>query len=204
MIHPSVSRARSLIAEKRQIVFVLLVVTMLMFAFGYTLVPIYRAVCSALGLNVIALSEEQANGGGAARNSQVDTSRTISIEFDANARGPWDFKPEQSSIDVHPGQVTTVMYSFHNRQNRAMALQAIPSYAPSVAMSHFTKLECFCFSQQVLQAGESKRWPVVFVVDSKLPKDVKTITLSYTFFEVGGKVPPEPVAAVRSSVARRS
>ncbi len=132
-----------------------------------------------------------------ARNSQVDASRTITIEFDANARGPWDFKPEQASIDVHPGQVTTVMYSFRNRQNRAMALQAIPSYAPSVAMAHFTKLECFCFSQQVLQAGESKRWPVVFVVDAKLPKDVKTITLSYTFFEVGGKVPAEPVAAAQ-------
>src|SRR5664280_592882 len=170
------------------------------FGFGYTLVPIYRAVCSALGLNVLALNELQGGAGTtAARNSQVDTSRTITVEFDASARGPWDFKPEQASIDVHPGQVTTVMYSFRNRQNRAMALQAIPSYAPSVAMAHFTKLECFCFSQQVLQAGESKRWPVVFVVDSRLPKDVKTITLSYTFFEVGGKVPAEPVATVRSS-----
>jgi cytochrome c oxidase assembly protein subunit 11 len=203
-MHPSVSRARSLIADNRQIVFRLLVIASLMFAFGYTLVPIYRAICSALGLNVIALSEEQAQAGAAARNSQVDASRTITIEFDANARGPWDFKPEQASVDVHPGQVTTVMYSFHNRQSRAMALQAIPSYAPSVAMAHFTKLECFCFSQQVLQAGESKRWPVVFVVDSKLPKDVKTITLSYTFFEVGGKVPAEPIAALASTTAPRS
>jgi cytochrome c oxidase assembly protein subunit 11 len=200
----SVSRARSLIADTRQLVFVLLLVLVLMFAFGYALVPIYRAVCNALGLNVIALSEEQANAGAAARNSQIDASRTITIEFDANARGPWDFKPEQASVDVHPGQVTTVMYSFHNRQNRAMALQAIPSYAPSVAMAHFTKLECFCFSQQVLQAGESKRWPVVFVVDAKLPKDVKTITLSYTFFEVGGKVPAEPIAALATSTAPQS
>ncbi len=205
MIHPSVRRARSLLADNRQVVGKLLVVTLLMFGFGYTLVPIYRAVCSALGLNVLALNELQGGAGTtAARNSQVDTSRTITVEFDANARGPWDFKPEQASIDVHPGQVTTVMYSFRNRQNRAMALQAIPSYAPSVAMAHFTKLECFCFSQQVLQAGESKRWPVVFVVDSKLPKDVKTITLSYTFFEVGGKVPAEPVATVRSSAVSLS
>jgi cytochrome c oxidase assembly protein subunit 11 len=203
-MHRSVSRARSLIADNRQIVFRLLVIASLMFAFGYTLVPIYRAICTALGLNVIALSEEQANGGAAARNSQVDASRTVTIEFDANARGPWDFKPEQASVDVHPGQVTTVMYSFHNRQNRAMALQAIPSYAPSVAMAHFTKLECFCFSQQILQAGESKRWPVVFVVDAKLPRDVKTITLSYTFFEVGGKVPAEPLAEVRSTTVPRS
>ncbi|MDQ2928105.1 MAG: cytochrome c oxidase assembly protein [Caldimonas sp.] len=183
----------------------LLIVVLLMFGFGYSLVPIYRAVCSALGLNVIALSESLgAAGTVAARNSQVDASRTITVEFDANARGPWDFKPEQSSIDVHPGQVTTVTYSFRNRQNRAMVLQAIPSYAPSVAMSHFTKLECFCFNQQVLQAGESKRWPVVFVVDAKLPKDVKTITLSYTFFEVGAKVPSEPVASSRFPVERLS
>jgi cytochrome c oxidase assembly protein subunit 11 len=96
------------------------------------------------------------------------------------------------------------MYSFRNRQNRAMALQAIPSYAPSEAMAHFTKLECFCFSQQVLQAGESRRWPVVFVVDAKLPKNVRTITLSYTFFEVGGRVPAEPVAAARAVALPRS
>ena len=76
-----------------------------------------------------------------------------------------------------------------------MAAQAIPSYAPAQAMSHFNKLECFCFSEHVLKPGESKEWPVVFVVDAKLPKDVRTITLSYTFFEVGGKVPPEPAQA---------
>jgi cytochrome c oxidase assembly protein subunit 11 len=202
VIGPSVQRARSLLRDNRQLVGRLLLVALLMFGFGYALVPVYRAVCNALGLNVIALSEERAgSGGNAARNGQVDASRTITIEFDANVRGPWDFKPEQASVDVHPGQVTTVMYSFRNRQNRAMALQAIPSYAPAVATAHFTKLECFCFSQQVLQAGESRRWPVVFVVDSKLPKDVKTITLSYTFFEVGGRIPAEPAAAMTHPVA---
>jgi cytochrome c oxidase assembly protein subunit 11 len=77
-------------------------------------------------------------------------------------------------------------------QNRTMAAQAIPSYAPMQAMPHFNKLECFCFNQYTLAPGESKRWPVVFVIDPKLSKDVKTITLSYTFFEVGGTVPPEP------------
>jgi cytochrome c oxidase assembly protein subunit 11 len=206
VIGPSVQRARGLLRDNRQMVGRLLLVALLMFGFGYALVPVYRAVCSALGLNVIALSETQAGtGANAARNGQVDASRTITIEFDANVRGPWDFKPEQASVEVHPGQVTTVMYSFRNRQNRAMALQAIPSYAPAVATAHFTKLECFCFSQQLLQAGESRRWPVVFVVDAKLPKDVKTITLSYTFFEVGGRVPAEPVAATaRPGAAPRS
>jgi cytochrome c oxidase assembly protein subunit 11 len=86
------------------------------------------------------------------------------------------------------------MYEFRNRQNRTMAAQAFPSYAPSVAMAHFKKLECFCFTEHVLKPGEAKQWPVVFVVDRKLPKDVRTITLSYTFFEVGGKTPAEPSA----------
>lgn len=193
------SSARALLADNRRMVGKLAAVVVLMFAFGYALVPIYRAVCDALGINVLSRSELQADIGAAPVNRQVDTGRTVTVEFDANARGPWDFKPERPSIDVHPGQITTVMYDFRNRQNRAIAVQAIPSYAPSVAMAHFKKIECFCFSEHVLQPGESKRWPVVFIVDSKLPKDVSTITLSYTFFEVGGKVPAAPDTAVREA-----
>ena len=186
------SRARALVADNRRMVGKLVAVTVLMFGFGYALVPIYRTICEALGVNVLARAEAQ--GGEAVGNSQVDLSRTVTIEFDANSRGPWDFKPAQAKVDVHPGEVTTVMYEFRNRQNRTMAAQAFPSYTPSVAMAHFKKLECFCFTEHVLKPGESKQWPVVFVVDRKLPKDVRTITLSYTFFEVGGKTPAEPSA----------
>ena len=193
MFEPGASRARPSMSGHRQIVVKLLIAALAMFGFGYALVPIYRAVCDALGINVLSVSASPTStGGNMPANTQVDTSRTVTVEFDANARGPWDFKPERSSIDVHPGQVATVMYEFRNRQNRSMAAQAIPSFAPGVAGSHFTKLECFCFKQQVLAPGESKRWPVVFYVDSKLPRDVKTITLSYTFFEVGGTVPAAP------------
>jgi cytochrome c oxidase assembly protein subunit 11 len=173
----------------------LVVVVALMFAFGYALVPIYRTICTALGINVLSLAELDVQGGSRASyksNTQVDLSRSITIEFDANSRGPWEFKPEKRSVVVHPGELTTVMYEFRNVQNRTMAAQAIPSYAPMQAMPHFNKLECFCFNQYTLAPGESKRWPVVFVIDPKLSKDVKTITLSYTFFEVGGTVPPEP------------
>jgi cytochrome c oxidase assembly protein subunit 11 len=92
------------------------------------------------------------------------------------------------------------MYEFRNVQNRTMAAQAIPSYAPQQAMPYFNKLECFCFSEYTLAPGESKRWPVVFVIDPKLPKDVRTITLSYTFFEVGGKVPAAPVQAAAAAL----
>jgi cytochrome c oxidase assembly protein subunit 11 len=185
--------------DNRRMVRKLVVVTVLMFGFGYALVPLYRAICTALGINVLSLSERDASGVSSApgRNTQVDLSRTVTVEFDANARGPWDFKPALRSIDVHPGEMATVMYAFRNIQNRTMAAQAIPSYAPMQAMPYFNKLECFCFSEYTLKPGESKQWPVVFVISPKLPKDVKTITLSYTFFEVGGKVPPEPVAAVK-------
>jgi cytochrome c oxidase assembly protein subunit 11 len=177
----------------------LAVVALLMFAFGYGLVPVYRAICSALGINVLSVSERAIPGTSkAAPNTQVDRSRTITVEFDANARGPWDFKPARNSLQVHPGELATVMYEFRNRQPRTMAAQAIPSYAPKQATAHFNKLECFCFNEYTLQPGESKQWPVVFVIDPKLPKDVTTITLSYTFFEVGGKVPPEPVAAAKA------
>jgi cytochrome c oxidase assembly protein subunit 11 len=121
------------------------------------------------------------------------------VEFDANARGPWDFKPAMRSIEVHPGELATVMYEFRNIQNRTMAAQAIPSYAPRHASPHFNKLECFCFNEYILKPGESRSWPVAFVIDPKLPKDVTTITLSYTFFEVGGKVPAAPAGQLSSA-----
>ena len=106
----------------------------------------------------------------------------------------------ERSVDVHPGELTTVMYEFRNVQNRTIAAQAIPSYAPMQAMPYFNKLECFCFNEYTLKPGEAKQWPVVFVIDPKLSKDVKTITLSYTFFEVGGKVPAAPEAAAKAAV----
>ena len=193
---------RALNADNRRMLGKLAVVAALMFGFGYALVPMYRAICDALGINVLSVSEQRIAqgwlGGSKAKgnNTQVDTTRTITVEFDANARGPWEFKPAVSSLQVHPGELTTVMYEFRNVQNRVMAAQAIPSYAPRQASAHFNKLECFCFNEYILQPGEQKQWPVVFVIDPKLPKDVTTITLSYTFFEVGGKVPAAPTAAV--------
>lgn len=179
----------------------LLVVAAVMFGFGYALVPMYRAICEALGINVLAVSEQRATSGSwsgraSAANTQVDTTRKIVVEFDANVRGPWDFKPAVRSIEVHPGELTTVQYEFRNIQNRTMAAQAIPSYAPQQSAAHFNKLECFCFSEYTLAPGESKTWPVAFVIDPKLPRDVTTITLSYTFFEVGGKTPVAPVGTV--------
>ena len=170
------------------------VIVLAMFGFGYALVPIYKAICEMTGINILALGEKQIPGATAATpaNTQVDPSRTITVEFDANARGPWHFKPAQSSVQVHPGELVTVMYEFQNLQGRTMSAQAIPSYAPAQAGAHFSKLECFCFSQYTLAPGEKKQWPVAFVIDPKLSRDIKTITLSYTFFEVGTKTPAAP------------
>jgi cytochrome c oxidase assembly protein subunit 11 len=185
----------NLTLANQQVLRKLAVVALAMFGFGYALVPMYRAICEYTGINILALAEQAIPGARAVpKNTQIDTSRTITVEFDANARGPWEFRPDQRSVQVHPGEVITVMYEFQNTQNRRMSAQAIPSYAPQQAAAHFNKLECFCFQQYTLDAGEKKSWPVVFVVDSKLSTDVKTITLSYTFFEVGGKTPPAPVA----------
>ena len=179
----------------------LTVVALGMFAFGYALIPIYKHICEMTGINILALGEKELPGSGNARlskadNSQIDTSRTITVEFDANARGPWQFKPMQSSVQVYPGQLMSVMYEFQNVQDRSMSAQAIPSYAPSEASAHFNKMECFCFNQYTLAPGEKKQWPVVFVIDPKLSKSVNTITLSYTFFEVGSKTPAAPGSKV--------
>ena len=162
----------------------LVVVTALMFGFGYSLVPLYKKICEITGVN--DLTQVDAGAAAFAKSTQVDESRLITVEFDSNARGPWRFKPVTTSMRVHPGELTTVIYEVANQQGRVMQAQAIPSYAPAVAMQYFRKVECFCFKQQTLAPNEAKQFPVVFVIDPKLPKNVDTITLSYTFFEVGG------------------
>ncbi|WP_179401174.1 cytochrome c oxidase assembly protein [Burkholderia guangdongensis] len=182
-------------AFNRSMLFKLVVVALMMFGFGFALIPMYRAICQVTGINNLVQRDATLRE---AKNTQIDYSRTVSVEFDANAHGPLGFMPEKSSIDVHPGQLTTIMYDVSNSQNRPVVAQAIPSYAPKQATEFFKKIECFCFTQQTLAANESRRMPVVFVIDPKLPKDVKTITLSYTFFELNtpaltrGTAPAKP------------
>jgi cytochrome c oxidase assembly protein subunit 11 len=159
----------------------LLIVTALMFGFGFALVPFYNKICEVAGLrNVIAADAPP-------ENTQVDMKRSVGIEFDSNLKDlAWDFKPLTPHIDVHPGAITQVMFEVRNRLNVAVTGQAVPSYAPQQATLYFKKLECFCFTSQTLGPGEVRKMPVVFVVDPALPKDIGTITLSYTFFEVNG------------------
>ncbi len=153
-----------------------------MFGFGYALVPFYYQICAAWGVNSLGQVPE------APANTQVDTARRVTIEFDSNAHGlPWRFKPMVNHMEVHPGQVATVEYEVHNERAVAVTAQAVPSYGPALAGEYFKKVECFCFTQQTLAPGETRRLPVVFVIDPKLPKDVNTIAISYTFFEVAGR-----------------
>ncbi|WP_423194997.1 MULTISPECIES: cytochrome c oxidase assembly protein [unclassified Cupriavidus] len=167
----------------------LLVIVGVMFTFGYALVPLYKKICEITGINVVTTRELY---GGSAKNTQVDTSRTITVEFDSNARGPFAFRPVKNTMEVHPGEMATIVYEVANGQSRDISAQAIPSYAPKQATEYFKKIECFCFKQQTLKAKEAREMPVVFVIDPKLPKDVKNITLSYTFFEVGTPVAQAP------------
>lgn len=162
----------------------LVVIAVLMFGFGYALVPIYKQLCEITGVNILTPKDAVVEGG---VNTQIDKSRTITVEFDANAQGPWRFRPTVNSLQVHPGEMAQVVYEVVNSQARRIDAQAIPSYAPQQASSHFKKVECFCFKQQTLGPHEARQMPVLFYIDPALPRNVKTITLSYTFFEVGGK-----------------
>jgi cytochrome c oxidase assembly protein subunit 11 len=160
----------------------LAIVALGMFGFGFALVPFYNQICQVLGINSLEQRSERP------ANSQIDASRTVTIEFDSNTRDlPWRFRPVVNHVTVHPGEVATVEYEVINVRGSAVTGQAVPSYGPAFAGEYFHKMECFCFQQQTLAAGETRRMPVTFVVDPKLPKDVATISLSYTFFEVAGR-----------------
>ena len=184
----------SITTLNRQMLIRLLSVALFMFGFGYALVPAYKAICEITGINVVTNKNEYGIRAFGAKkpandNTQVDLARTITVEFDSNAKGPLRFRPVKNYMEVHPGELNRITYEVVNEQNKVVVAQAIPSYAPKVATNHFTKIECFCFSQQTLQPKESRQMPVVFVIDKDLPKDVKTITLSYTFFEIQGASP---------------
>src|ERR1035437_5361461 len=163
----------------------LLVVAVLMFGFGYALIPLYKKICEITGINILTQKDVTVER---VSNTQIDKTRTITIEFDANSQGPWRFRPTVNSLQVHPGEMAQVVYEVVNTQARSVDAQAIPSYAPQQAAAHFKKVECFCFKQQTLGPNEAKQMPVVFYIDPALPGDVKTITLSYTFFEIAGQV----------------
>ena len=160
----------------------LVVMTLGMFGFGFAMVPFYYKICEVTGLNS---GDEQV----LVKNSQMDTARWVNIELDANTNQnlAWQFRPLQRTLKVHPGQLVQVEYEVTNTGTTTIVGQAVPSYGPARAGQYFKKIECFCFRPQTLAAGEKRRMPVMFVLDPAIEKELNTITLSYTFFNLDEK-----------------
>jgi len=174
-----VSDEREIQRSNRRLGTRLAVVVMAMFGFGFALVPFYEKICEVTGLRNIAQADTV--------NTQIDSSRMVRIEFDTNVRNlPWQFKPKEPIIAVHPGALTQATFEVVNTTDRPVTGQAIPSYGPQYAAQYFRKLDCFCFAKQTLAPGERRLMPVVFVIDPAAPRELTTISLSYTFFEVEG------------------
>ena len=152
-----------------------------MFLFGFACVPIYRIAC----VHVFGIKfDDQASGTAKVSAMKVDEQRWVNIEFIANVNSAlkWQFAPEKVTMRVHPGALSEAWFDAANDAGHAIVGNAVPSIAPNTASLYFNKTECFCFTEQTLSPGESRRMPVRFVVDPKLPADIGTLTLSYTFY----------------------
>lgn len=165
--------------QNRQLMGKLLVIVVLMTGFGFAMVPMYRQICEALGI-----TQTRAVAGA---NTQVDTSRSVTVELVASSSGlPWRFEAIDRQVSIHPGELATVNYRVVNTLGRAVTAHAVMNAAPANAGKYIEKQACFCFSNQTLAAGEERVMPVVFRVRPDAPKDMTTISLSYTFFEAPG------------------
>jgi len=174
----------------------LVVLVLGMFGFGYAMVPLYNALCQVTGLN----GKVRNTASAAPTEDAVDRTRLVTVQFVTTVNGGrvWEFRPEQTQVRVHPGELTTVKFYARNLEDAAVVGQAVPNVAPWEAAKHLHKTECFCFNNQPFLAMEEKHMPVRFVVDRDLPSTVDTVTLSYTFFDV------TQAAGERSTQAPRS
>lgn len=173
--------------KNRKSLGMLFAIPVLMFGFGYLMVPIYDIFCDLTGLNGKTGSTTIQHVG----RMKVDETRLIKVEFMAalNKDTPLDFAPTAQSMVVHPGKTYRATYTARNRKSIAMTGQAVPSVAPSAASAYFNKTECFCFGRQPFAANEQRELPLVFVIHPNLPANIQTLTLSYTFFEVDADAP---------------
>lgn len=175
----------------RHLVLKLSAVAVVMFAFSvWVLPPLYTLLCEVTGLRKVGGAYEVVE-------NDVDESRTVTVQFVAthNHAMPWEFRPLDFKMKVHPGEKVVASYFAKNLSAVPMVAQAIPSIMPFNAVNYFHKVECFCFNNQPLEAGESAELGLQFVVDKDLPKQVTTITLSYTLFDITGRTAPSVAAA---------
>jgi cytochrome c oxidase assembly protein subunit 11 len=180
--------------KNQRLLLTLTLVAIGMFGFGYALVPMYQVLCKATGLN--------GKIGGPASNSYVvDKTRTITVEFLAtsNANMPFQFYPLVKKIHVHPGENTRLAYFAKNDANTDMIIQAIPSVSPGIAAKYLKKTECFCFTKQYFKKGEQRIMPILFHIDTELPKEIKIVSLSYTLFDLSkvGQVLERPTGKIQ-------
>jgi len=157
------------------------IAALLMFGFGFAMVPLYDVFCDITGINgkTGRIAQEEV------LSQVVDEDRLVTVEFLATVHSdlPWEFKPMVRKIKVHPGEITEVNYYARNKTDKLVAGQAVPSLAPGLAAKYFNKTECFCFTRQALGPGEGKKMPLRFIVDPALPENVRTVSLSYTFYQ---------------------
>ena len=195
MVSTARSAAPSAARANRRLAFRLLVVTAAMFGFGYALVPLYEIVCDITGIGgrTGVVSEATATTGG------VDSTRVVKVQFVAtvNSGLRWAFEGPQEPLEIHPGKVYEASFSASNLSRRPVVAQAVPSVTPVGAAAHFNKIECFCFTRQRLEPGETRVMPVRFVVNEEIPRRIGTLTLAYTFFEAE----PDARSAARDAAA---
>lgn len=200
----------TVVRPHRALVFKLLAIIAAAFAFGFALVPLYDVLCVATGLNGKTGGAPDASGntpakfgpGGLATTdmvspSRVDTSRIVRVEFTGTVMPglSWEMKALTARLDLHPGALHQAVFRVHNRSDKPLIGQAVPSVSPGVAAQYFQKLDCFCFSQQTLAPGETRDMPVVFIIRPEIDRDIPTITLAYAFFPVDEtKSAPKSVA----------
>jgi len=152
-----------------------------MFVFGFALVPLYNVVCRLTGLNgrgVEAVSSAYAG--------QVDGGRTVTVQFisNVNSRLPFAFHPDMGAVTVHPGELYATSFFAENQSGGDVTAQAVATYAPGEAAKYVHKTECFCFSKESFGPHQSRHMPVRFYIDPALPKDISTVTISYTYYNV--------------------
>ncbi|MBA6252999.1 MULTISPECIES: cytochrome c oxidase assembly protein [unclassified Colwellia] len=174
------------ITKNNQVIKKLVMIVFGMFAFGFALVPLYDVFCDITGLN----GKTSTTAAAVYNVDQIDTKRIVTVQFiSRTAQGiPWQFEPMVREIKVHPGEMKLVKFYAKNESTRDIIGQAVPSVSPGLAAAYFQKIECFCFTQQPLQANEEVEMALQFYVDPELPEDISTLTLSYTLYDVTGKV----------------
>ncbi|WP_024304378.1 cytochrome c oxidase assembly protein [Pseudogulbenkiania sp. MAI-1] len=178
-------------ADNRVLLLKLGVIACVMFAFAWALIPLYRVICEVTGVNQLVKSDAP-TGAATMADDVVPLATPVRLSFDATVQAglPWQVRPLVRQMQAPRGEFVRVDYEITNASNREVTGQAVPRYLPAAAGNYVKKLECFCFRQQRFKPGETRRFPVVFVIDRAMPAEIGEITLAYSVFDVPGQGAP--------------